>query len=355
MVENRLLKENGVPYLTNDGRASSRPNLWGRIKHRLGLAKPDLFGFVAGNGSHGSPFARSHEETVEDHVRKLTSQGRSALVLHRELAEEISDFQAVAAWKRLDEEMALIPGGVLPIIGQDGSSRFTEVPAFFIDRCSVTNQQYAEFVRAGCYEDLEIWPQDIWPALATRFLDSTRCAGPADWENGRYPSGKAQHPVVGISWYEASAYAQWVGKRLLTAAEWQKAGGFPEQISGGASISRYPWGELFAEGRANLYQAGIGATVPVRDFKSGATRNGIYQMSGNVWEWLEDRLETIVCQPDERLVFKHPMRRIMGGSYNTYLISEAANFFVTGQSELDRRPNIGFRCAVPLDRLRQHS
>jgi iron(II)-dependent oxidoreductase len=147
------------------------------------------------------------------------------------------------------------------------------------------------------------------------------------------------------------AYTRWVGKRLPVAAEWQKAGGWPEQLSGGA-CTRYPWGDLFDPERANLHASGIGQTVPVDAYPRGATANGIYQMSGNVWEWLDDPLQTIPCEPGETFVPWKPMRRIVGGAFNTHLSSELTCQFVTGQGELDRRDNIGFRCAVCVDRLR---
>src|SRR5262249_41148162 len=154
-----------------------------------------------------------------------------------------------------------------------------------------------KFIQAGGYDTLEIWPPEVWPSVV-RFTDRTGQPGPRDWENRTFPSRQAEHPVVGICWYEAMAYARWVGKRLPTAAEWQKAGGWPEQLSGG-SCSRYPWGDLFDPERANLASAGVGAIVAVHAFPGGATPNGIYQMTGNVWEWLDDPLEIVPCEPDQ--------------------------------------------------------
>ncbi len=91
--------------------------------------------------------------------------------------------------------------------------------------------------------------------------------------------------------------------------------------------------------------------MPVREYPAGATPNGIYQMTGNVWEWLDDPLETIPCRPGEYFQAWKPLRRIIGGAFNTYFPNEATCQFVTGQAELDRRENIGFRCALSLHQL----
>ena len=95
-----------------------------------------------------------------------------------------------------------------------------------------------------------------------------------------------------------------------------------------------------------------GRTVSVREYPLGATPNGIHQMTGNVWEWLDEPLSTIPCRPDETFVPWQPLRRIVGGAFDTYLAAEATCHFVTGQPELDRRANVGFRCAIAVDRLR---
>jgi len=287
---------------------------------------------------------------VQAVTRRLIADDRYAFVLLNEAADTVDDQDAGVAWEAVERKMALVPGGVVPVVRSDGSIELTELAAFYLDRFAVTNQQFLRFVQAGCYDMLEIWPREIWPGLL-RFADRTGRPGPRNWENGTYPHDRATHPVVGISWYEALAFARWVGKRLPTAAEWQKAAGWPEHLSGG-TCSRYPWGDLYSEGRANLWSSGFGRTAPVESFRDGVTLNGIYQMSGNVWEWLEDHLETIPCKAEEAFRAWKPLRRIIGGAFDTYLPGEATNQFVTGQPELDRRCNIGFRCAVSADRLR---
>ena len=246
--------------------------------------------------------------------------------------------------------MAMIPNGIVPVVHANGAVGPVEIAAFYLDRHPVTNRQFQRFVDSGGYDTLEIWPPEVWPSLM-KFVDHSRRPGPREWENGKFPVNKADHPVVGVCWYEAAAYASWVGKRLPTAAEWQKAGGWPEHLSGGA-CNRYPWGNVYEPSRANLGPSGAGKTIAVSEYPAGSTPNGIYQMAGNTWEWLCDRLDAIPCRPDESFVPLRPMRRISGGAFDTYFHAEATCQFITGQPELDRRENIGFRCALPAGRLR---
>jgi iron(II)-dependent oxidoreductase len=283
-------------------------------------------------------------------ARQLIAEGRYAFVLLKEAAENIDETDAAPAWNALAEHMALIPTGIVPVIHSNGGVGPVEIPALYLDRRAVSNRQFQTFVDAGGYDSLEIWPREVWPSVM-KLVDRTRRPGPRDWEHGRFPAGKADHPVVGVCWYEAAAYATWVGKRLPTAAEWQKAGGWPEHLSGG-SCNRYPWGDVFEPERANLGPGGANRTVPVGDYAVGATPNGIYQMAGNVWEWLADPLDAVPSRPDETFLGLRPTRRIIGGAYDTYFQAEATCQFVTGQPDLDRRENIGFRCAVSVARLR---
>jgi iron(II)-dependent oxidoreductase len=283
-------------------------------------------------------------------TKRLIRDDRYGFVLLKEAVHEISESDARAAWALLRTQMALVPVGTVPLVHGDGTCVMTEIEAFFLDRHAVTNRQFKKFIDADGYDTLEIWPPEVWPSVI-RFTDRTGQPGPRDWENRTYPSRQADHPVVGICWYEAMAYARWVGKRLPTAPEWQKAGGWPEQLSGG-SCNRYPWGNLFDPERTNLAAAQIGGTLPVNAFPNGSTPNGIFQMTGNVWEWLDDPLEAIACDVDQTFVPWKPMRRIIGGAYDTYFPSEATCHFITGQGELDRRDNIGFRCAVSAEQLR---
>ena len=310
-----------------------------------------LFGSPARpRGPRGAAYPDLAAAKIDGVTRRLIADDRYVFVLLKEAADDVEERDAGPAWEAIGEGMALVPGGVVAVVRSDGYPESIEVPGFYLDRCSVTNRQFQRFVEAGGYDAMELWPREVWPSLM-RFTDGRGRPAPRDWQDGEFPRGEADHPVTGVSWYEALAYARWAGKRLPAAAEWQKAGGWPEQLSGGA-CNRYPWGDVFDPSRANLWATGRGRTAPVREYPRGATPNGIHQMTGNVWEWLDDLLATIPCRPDETFVPWQPLRRIVGGAFDTYLAAEATCHFVTGQPELDRRANIGFRCAIAVDRLR---
>ena len=195
-------------------------------------------------------------------ARQLIADDRYAFVLLREAADNIAEADAAVAWPAVAEKMALVPTGVVPIVHANGAVGPVEIDAFYLDRHPVTNRQYQRFVDAGGYDSLEIWPKEVWPSVM-KLMDRTHQPGPRGWENGKPPANKLDHPVVGVCWAEAVAYATWVGKRLPTAAEWQKAGGWPEQFSGG-SCNRFPWGNVYEPARANLGPSGRGGKTGSR-------------------------------------------------------------------------------------------
>ena len=207
------------------------------------------------SSGQGEPSERdSNQHRPQDEIpslaKRLINEDRYAFVLLKEAADEVSERNAQPAWCVLHHQMALVPGGRVPVVLCDGTISHHEVGGFFLDRYAVTNRQFRKFVQSGGYDWLEIWPQEVWPSVS-RFTDRKGRPGPRDWEDGKFLPGQADHPVVGVSWYEATAYARWVGKRLPTAAEWQKAGGWPEQLSGG-DCNRFPWGDLFDPARQPL-------------------------------------------------------------------------------------------------------
>jgi iron(II)-dependent oxidoreductase len=222
------------------------------------------------------------------------------------------------------------------------------VQGVFLDRYPVTNKQFQKFVSAGGYQEMAIWDQEIWPAVLD-FVDSTGHPGPRLWKNGRYPPGEANLPVVGVSWYEASAYARWVGKRLPTDAEWVKAGSWPVTLSHNTRLQRkYPWGDTMDRSKANVWGSGPGRVVAVDEFAEGVSVGGLYQLVGNVWEWTACNLDldpTVeeTCRSERQL-----LKSIRGGAFDTYFENQANCQFASGENPIARKHNIGFRCALSV-------
>ena len=298
-------------------------------------------------------------------VETLLAQARYAMLLRPQLAERIDRRQFERALRALEDEMALVPDGEVLLhrvfhgLGDSESEeesagvpcRVVHVDRFFCDRRPITNEQYFDFVIAGGYVDPSFWDPMILPALLT-FVDQTGEPGPRYWREGRYDLEMRLHPVVGISWYEAAAYARWAGKRLPTDAEWVKSGSWPINLSGqGIMQRRFPWGDVMDRARANLWGSRSNATVPVDDYPEGASVGGIYQLIGNVWEWTANDFPP----PDNSgppLVVETPMRSIRGGAFDTYFDNQASCAFQSGDAAIARKPNIGFRCALSVSELK---
>lgn len=203
---------------------------------------------------------------------------------------------------------------------------------FFIGRYEVTNREYQEFVDAGGYRTREYWKhpfvrdgREISRGAAMKeFVDPSDQPGPSTWMGGDYPQGQDEHPVSGVSWYEAAAYAEYAGMTLPSAAHWNVArGGFTPMIQ---------WPQLGGFGiLAPFTNFGGQGPVPVGSLP-GITAYGAYDMAGNVREWCWN--ETPVG------------RVIRGGAWNdnTY---EFGN--LRQAPPMDRSARNGFRLAVYPD------
>lgn len=168
-----------------------------------------------------------------------------------------------------------------------------KVPAFLSDRFEVTNEEFLEFVRSGGYEKKTYW-SDLnfvrdgdelsWEAAVDEFRDGTGRFGPATWEGGTYPEGAGRHPVAGISWYEAAAYARFRGKQLPTIYHWNSMTIFPapEEIETGNEV-RLGVGLFRSELVALSNFSGSGAAAV--GSHQGTSPFGSYDVAGNVREW----------------------------------------------------------------------
>ncbi len=300
------------------------------------------------------PFTPAPQKSLSDDPgKRMQEQGRYAVLLrdtpYWKSQPHGLDAVNVASGK-LERRMALVPAGTVCIpstlSAQPGDSEIdVEVQPFLLDVHAVTNARYQEFVDDGGYDELDYWPEEIWPHLI-EFKDMTGDPAPRFWHHGRHDANLSDHPVVGISWYEAQAFSLWVGQRLPTETEWQMSACW--HINSSADIMRrFPWGDAMDNQRCNIWSSKNGQTVPVDKYPRGAAPNQVLQLVGNTWEWTD--AEYHITDDEGRPVLgEMPMQSIRGGAFDTYFESQATALFRTGQIALARTPNTGFRCAMDL-------
>jgi formylglycine-generating enzyme required for sulfatase activity len=283
--------------------------------------------------------------------------------------------------------MVLVPAGPFTMGGDDpdafpadgeGPVREVTLSAYRIDPKAVTNAQFAAFVKAtGYVTDAErfgwsyVFYAFVRGEAVRRVLDAHVPEAPwwlavegASWRAPEGPgsdvSRRANHPVVHVSWNDAVAYATWAGKRLPTEAEWEKA------ARGGLERKRFPWGDEFmprGQHRCNTWQGtfprhntgadGYLGTAPVTAYRPNGY--GLYNTSGNVWEWCADWFSADWHATASEATRRDPVgpdhgvgRVMRGGSYlchesycNRYRVS--ARTMSTPDSTTG---HVGFRCAI---------
>lgn len=165
-------------------------------------------------------------------------------------------------------DMLKVPKG--PFLYGEKRARAVIEHGYWIDQYPVTNEKYRAFVLAGDYEKRQYWSDEGWT-----WKTGENIARPEYWNDPIW--NKLDYPVVGVSDYEAEAYAKWACKRLPTEQEWEKA-------ERGEDGRQYPWGDEFDKARCNSYESGIGHTTPVTQYSNGVSPYGCFDMSGNVWE-----------------------------------------------------------------------
>lgn len=180
------------------------------------------------------------------------------------------------------------------------SQKQVTIPGFYIDTYEVTNAQYYEFVKA------------------------TRYPPPPYWSDGFYPAGTEDQPVTFVTWEDAAAYAQWAGKRLPTAEEWEIA-------ARGRTGRLFPWGSSYAKQKVNLNYAESGI-APVGSSPEDVSEIGVYDLGGNVMEW------TMTQYSDKNDFFV-----VKGGSWvSEPFVARGAN---NTPSHVEYRlDHLGFRC-----------
>ncbi len=238
---------------------------------------------------------------------------------HQEMHGYIPEFQfPLEAVVKAPKGMVQVPAGkYYSYVWSVGDLGPFDLPAFYIDRFEVTNAEYQGFIDQGGYQKREYWKEKFvrdgralsWEQGMDAFRDTTGRHGPATWAAGHYPAGQAEYPVGGVSWYEASAYAEYAGKSLPVIAQWY--------VTAPSPIAKY------VMALSNFSNS----VAPVGKYK-GVGPFGTYDMAGNVTEWCRNEAGG-------------GTRYILGGASDT-----ATNeYFEPGQlPPFHRGANAGFRC-----------
>lgn len=151
---------------------------------------------------------------------------------------------------------------------------------FMIGKYPVTNEEFDVFIREGGYHNEEFWTAEGWEWKETKKISEPIFRHDRKWNGPNFP-------VVGVSWYEACAYAKWLSRKkgnlytLPTEAQWEKA-------ARGLHGSPFPWGKEFDKNLCNTYECGLNRTNPVGIFTKGKSPYECFDLSGNVWEWCLD-------------------------------------------------------------------
>jgi formylglycine-generating enzyme required for sulfatase activity len=246
------------------------------------------------------------------------------------------------------------PDDSLALFGSETPQHRVAMPAFWISKYPVTVAQFRAFVRAGGYRAGRYWAEARAAGLWKEgLLRGWRHQEPRDrpYDFGQ-PFNLPNHPVVGLSWYEALAFCRWLTERLHEAggigsgqvvrlpaeAEWEKA-------ARGDDGRVYPWGDEFDPDRCNADDTGIGSTSAVGAFPGGASPHGLLDLSGNVWEWCQTQWRGSYAEPADESLAGTARRVLRGGSFfSTQRNVRCA--YRSGYNPNHRSDNIGFRVVV---------
>lgn len=254
-------------------------------------------------------------------------------------------------------------GLVKPLYLDEHPQRKVSLASFYIDKFEVTNLQYKQFVQSTQYSEPFDWSQNGYNLLEDRlnatdletlrwiaseyfkFDLDTRTMTRAQLLKAMSDDHKKKDrlPVTGVSWFDANNYCRWRGKRLPKEAEWEKA-------ARGAEGLEYPWGnqwstELTNVGDNDQWEGGL---APIGSYPQNKSPYGVYDMAGNVWEWVDDWYQPY---PDSDYVSEsfgeeYKVLRGGGGGVGHYALS----YFFRGAMRSYAPPavknnDVGFRCA----------
>jgi formylglycine-generating enzyme required for sulfatase activity len=233
-------------------------------------------------------------------------------------------------------EMALIPAGKSQMGSKQSLMELRPHDLFNTDRHTLgpENPAHEVFLHAF-YIDI----YEVSNLKYKKYVEDTKAKEPHGWKNAEFNAD--QQPVVGISWKEAVSYCKWLNKRLPTEAEWEKAGRGKRPI-------KYPWGDSPPDSERLNYNNEKKNTMPVGSYKKGKSDYGVYDLSGNVSEWVHDWHfpEYYLFSPKENPQGpkKGQYKVIRGGNWRN-TVEYVSLTYRNATTPRMRNMSLGFRCA----------
>ncbi len=257
------------------------------------------------------------------------------------------NYSAFSQEKNFGEEV-LIPAGEFWMGNNDKQCQCYEHPmhqvkldAFYIDKYEVTNNRFKLFIDDNGYCDSTFWTPVGW-----RFRQKHNLLYPKFWEDENFGINHPNKPVVGISWYEAAAFAKWAGKRLPTEAEWERAARSTDKRI-------FPWGDDKPDDTRCNFGYFFGSTLnastkDVGSYEAGKSPDGLYDMAGNVSEWCNDwyNIDYYANSPTDNPQgpVSGEFKCLRGGAW--YLYVKYMRVTARDFADPENRNNFtGFRCA----------
>ncbi len=320
---------------------------------RIAAAEPETLRTLRANLRDPDPAARA--EAARALGRLGAADDETVAALLRLYPADPADAARHAALEALlalgryaDVGMVLVPAGEF-LMGSADDDRDAEdrekpqhrvyLPAYALDRTPVTNAQYRRFIEAGGYANPTYWKEASaagrWKdgAYLDYYQDNKPQIEPRYWKDANFNGD--QQPVVGVTWYEALAYARWAGKRLPTEAEWEKAASWEvgdsetrrqgdtgtRRAGDQGRKRRYPWGDEWDAKRCNTEESGIKKTTPVGTYSpAGDSPYGAADMAGNVFEWCSSAHKSYPYDPNDG-------REDLGGGNEVIRISRGGSWY----------------------------
>jgi iron(II)-dependent oxidoreductase len=256
------------------------------------------------------------------------------------LGERIAAAHALAREgdPRLSAERRVRIAGESSLMGKP--PRPTHVAPFSMDIFPVTVAAFRRFIDQRGYWDRRHWSEDGWGWKVENAVERPRFWDEPEWAAYLVDN----HPVVGVSFYEAEAYASFVGARLPREAEWERA-------AAGADGRLYPWGAEWVDGACGMRGVGPRSTVPIGVFPRNRSEAGVRDLVGCVWQWCSDPFvgwgSDADDSVDEAAFGAEPRRVARGGAWNSLQWSVTCQSR-NGYPRHARFSNLGFRCAADV-------